>query len=72
MKNILLLILLPVFLFSQPVIEIGYDNNDSLKQVTIVPFLSSHFALNTNENANNTFFGYGSDLYIHFSSKFKE
>ncbi|MDA9228166.1 hypothetical protein N9O83_03195 [Flavobacteriales bacterium] len=71
MKKILLLILFPVFLFSQPIIEIGYDNNDSLKQVTIVPFLSSHSALNTNEDNNNTFFGYGSDLYFNFSSKFK-
>ena len=70
MKKTLLLILFPVFLFSQPIIEIGYDN-DSSKQVTIVPFLSTHYALNTNENTNNTFFGYGGDLYIHFSSKFK-
>jgi len=71
MKKILLLILFPVFLFSQPIIEIGYDNNDSLKQVTIVPFLSSHYAFDTNRDRNNTFFGYGGDLYIHFSSKFK-
>ena len=71
MKKTLLLILFPVFLFSQPIIEIGYDNNDSLKQVTIVPFLSSHYALNTNANTNNTFFGYGGDLYVNFSSKFK-
>ena len=71
MKKILLLILFPVFLFSQPIIEIGYDNNDSLKQVTIVPFLSSHYALDTNEDRNNTFFGYGGDLYFNFSSKFK-
>ena len=60
-----------MFLFSQPIIEIGYDNNDSSKQVTIVPFLSTHCALNTNENINNTFFGYGGDLYVNFSSKFK-
>ena len=63
--------LFPVFLFSQPIIEIGYDNNDSLKQVTLVPFLSSQYALNTNENTNNTFFGYGGDLFVNFSSKFK-
>ena len=70
MKKILFLLLFPIFLFSQPIIEIGYDNNDSSKQVNIVPFLSSHHALNTNENKNNTFFGYGSDLYFNFSSKF--
>ena len=71
MKKILLLILFPVFLFSQPIIEIGYDNNDSLKQVTIVPFLSSHYAFDTNRDRNNTFFGYGGDLYVNFSSKFR-
>jgi hypothetical protein len=71
MKKILLLILFPFFLFSQPIIEIGYDNNDSLKQVIIVPFLSSHYALDTNGDRNNTFFGYGGDLYFNFSSKFK-
>ena len=71
MKKILLLILCPVFLFSQPIVKIGYDNNDSLKHVAIVPFLSSHSAFNTNEDKNNTFFGYGGDLYINFSSQFK-
>ena len=72
MRKVLLLILFPVFLFSQPIIEIGYyENNDSLKQVKIVPFLSSHYALDTNGDRHNTFFGYGGDLYFNFSSKFK-
>ena len=71
MKKILLLIFFPMFLFSQPIIEIGYDNNDSLKQVTLVPFLSSHYAFDTNGGRNNTFFGYGGDLFFNLSSKFK-
>ena len=72
MKRLIsLFLLIPFFSFSQPIIEIGFDNNDSLKQVTIVPFLSSHYALNTNENTNNTFFSYGGDLFFNFSSKFK-
>ena len=58
-------------MFSQPIIEIGYGNNDSLKQVTIIPFLSSHYAFDINGVSNNTFFGYGGDLFFNLSSKFQ-
>ena len=41
MNKILILIFSPIFLFSQPIIEIGDNNNDSSKQVFYESLLSN-------------------------------
>ena len=75
-KLISFILLFPIFSFSQPIIDIGYDNNDSIKKVTIVPFFSTHFSLNQSREfafdqdiKANTFLAYGTNIDAQLSSK---
>ncbi|MFL2574064.1 MAG: hypothetical protein ACJ0P8_06445 [Flavobacteriales bacterium] len=72
MKRLISLIfLIPFFSFSQPIIDIGFDNNDSLKNITIVPFFASHYASNQFENSSHSLLAYGSDIFLNYSKKLK-
>ncbi len=63
-KLISILLICPLFTLSQTFIDVGLDNNDSLRKVTIIPFLSSHFSVNQFEEDNIELRKYGT---IHFS-----
>ncbi len=70
-RLISLIFLIPFFSFSQPKIEIGFDNNDSLKNITFVPFFASHYASNQFENSSYSLLAYGSDIFLNYSKKIK-
>ena len=72
MKKLTSLILFfPFFIFSQTNIEIGLNNNDSIKKINAVPFFASHISLNQSENISHFFLAYGTDLYTKFSNNLK-
>ena len=72
-KLISLIFFIPVFLFSQPKIEIISDENDldSLNKISFVPFLASHISSNQSENTSYSFLAYGTDVYAQFSPNLK-
>jgi hypothetical protein len=69
-KLISILLICPLFTLSQTFIDVGLDNNDSLRKVTIIPFLSSHFSVNQFEEDNIDYFlAYGTDVYARFTPR---
>ena len=68
-KLINLLFFIPLISFSQAVIDVGFDDKDSLSKVIITPFLSTHIAVNNIDKDANTFLAYGATVYARFSSK---
>ena len=70
MKKLTSLILFfPFFIFSQTNIEIGFNNNDSIKKITFIPFFVSHFASNQSEKSSHSLLAYGSDIYLNYSKR---
>ena len=70
-KLISLLFFVPLISFSQALIDVGFDDKDSLRKVIITPFLSTHISSYNLDKDANTFLAYGATVYRRFSSKFE-
>ena len=70
-KLISFFLLIPVIAFSQTFIDVGFDNSDSLRKVTITPFFSSHISVSDDGEGDKTtnFLAYGTNVYARLSPR---